>query len=190
MHDKRFDPTLISRLDNPERRKKLPPEELLALLELKGGEDILDVGAGAGYFTFPAAEKTSGTVYALDAQSEMLDYLLSRLEESEFDGNVEIIQGEAEQIPLDDEQVDAVICSMVLHEVEPLAQGLSEIRRVLKPGGKALCIEWEVADTGSGPPQAHRVSSADMARILKETGFQVLSTRPWTEAFYSIVFQK
>ncbi|MEI0738936.1 hypothetical protein VQ056_23810 [Paenibacillus sp. JTLBN-2024] len=47
MHDKRFDPTLISRLDNPERRKKLPPEELLALLELKGGEDILDVGAGA-----------------------------------------------------------------------------------------------------------------------------------------------
>ncbi|MCJ8014533.1 class I SAM-dependent methyltransferase [Paenibacillus sp. KQZ6P-2] len=189
MNDKRFDPARIARLDNPERRKKLPPEQLLDLLDLTGSEDILDVGAGGGYFTFPAAERTRGTVYALDAQPEMLEHLKSRMPER-TSGRIEIIQGEAEQIPMEDAKVDAVICSMVLHEVDPLEQGLREIRRVLRQGGRALCIEWERVETESGPPLNHRIASADMAGILEGMGFKVLSRQPWTEAYYSIVFEK
>ncbi len=189
MNDKRFDPARIAKLDNPERRKNLPPEQLLDLLGLTGSEDILDVGAGGGYFTFPAAARTSGTVYALDAQSQMLEYLKSRLKEHAA-GNIEIIQGEAEQIPMGDATVDAVICSMVLHEVDPPEQGLREIRRVLKKGGRALCIEWERVETESGPPQSHRMASTEMVSILENMDFKVLSRQPWTEAFYSVVFEK
>lgn len=189
MNDKRFDPARIARLDNPERRKNLPPEQLLDLLGLTGSEDILDVGAGGGYFTFPAAERTRGIVYALDAQPEMLEHLKSRLPEGKS-GRIELIQGEAEHIPMEDAKVDAVICSMVIHEVDPPEQGLREIQRVLKKGGRALCIEWEHVETESGPPQNHRIASVDMARILEDIGFKVLSRQPWTEAFYSIVFEK
>ncbi|MEC0372694.1 class I SAM-dependent methyltransferase [Paenibacillus chibensis] len=189
MNDKRFDPARIAKLDNPERRKNLPPEQLLDLLGLTGSEDILDVGAGGGYFTFPAAARTSGTVYALDAQSQMLEYLKSRMEEQKS-GHIEMIQGEAEQIPMEDAKVDAVICSMVLHEVDPPEQGLREIQRVLKKGGRALCIEWERLETESGPPQNHRISSAEMVETLENMGFRVLSRQAWTEAFYSVVFEK
>ncbi|MEC0243708.1 class I SAM-dependent methyltransferase [Paenibacillus dokdonensis] len=189
MNDKRFDPARIAKLDNPERRKNLPPEQLLDLLGLTGSEDILDVGAGGGYFTFPAVERTSGIVYALDAQSAMLEYLKSRMEEQKI-GRIKIIEGEAEHIPMEDEKVDAVICSMVLHEVDPPDQGLREIQRVLKKGGRALCIEWEHVETESGPPQNHRISSSEMSRVLEGMGFKVLSRQPWTEAFYSIVFEK
>lgn len=187
MSEEPYDPTLIARLDSPERRKKLPPEELLKLLELKGSEDILDVGAGGGYFTFPASERTTGAVYALDAHSEMLGILKSRIEEHNA-ANIEVIQGAAEHIPLEGEKVDMVICSLILHIAEPHEQGIKEIQRVLKKGGKALCIEWEYPE--SEPPVDHRISSSDMARMAEKHGFKVLSRQPWSEAYYSMVIQK
>lgn len=182
-----YDPTLIARLESPERLDKLPPEKLLDLLELSGHEDLLDVGAGSGYFTFPAAARTSGTVYALDTHPQMLDMLKTRSEERGIT-NIRLIQGTAEQIPLGDESVDVMILSLILHIAEPHEQGLKEVQRVLKKGGKALCVEWAYPD--SEPPSDHRISSSDMARMGEELGLKVLSRQPWSDKYYSIVFQK
>lgn len=124
MNEKRFDPAKLERLDSPERRKALPPDELLKKLPINKQDNILDLGAGTGYFALPAARMTNGTVYALDVEPQMLAFLKERME---ADGitNVELVQGEIEGIPLADHIVNHIIASFVLHEVEPLSKGLN-----------------------------------------------------------------
>ena len=62
------------KLDNPERRAFLPPEETLRKLGLQPGEIMADIGCGIGYFTFPAASIVGPNVkvFALDVAPEML----------------------------------------------------------------------------------------------------------------------
>jgi ubiquinone/menaquinone biosynthesis C-methylase UbiE len=74
MHDKRFPASNASKLDDPARNEWLPTDEVLAILAVRNGEAIADVGAGTGYFSFPLAKVAGpqGRVYAVDAQAEML----------------------------------------------------------------------------------------------------------------------
>lgn len=172
MSERRFNPELMGRLDNPERRKLLPPEQLLELLHIQEDSRVLDLGAGTGYFAIPAAALTRNVLYALDVSPEMLEVVKERVKDRQL-SHVEFLQGEIEQIPLEGEVVDRIIASFVLHEVEPLEQGLKEINRVLKPEGKVLCVEWEKQEAEQGPPLRHRIHSAEMARSFEEQGFIV-----------------
>ncbi|RCW63337.1 class I SAM-dependent methyltransferase [Saliterribacillus persicus] len=63
----------VSYLESPERRKEFSPEQLLNMIPLKETDNVLDFGAGTGYFTIPMAEKTKGNVYALDIDAAMLE---------------------------------------------------------------------------------------------------------------------
>lgn len=189
MHEKRFNPEHMARLDNPERRKKLPPEVLLALLPIGKTDSILDLGAGTGYFAIPAAQMTDGLIYALDIEPKMLEELQSRLAQQHVP-NVKVITGAIEDIPLEDAAVHHVIASFVMHEVEPLSKGINEIYRVLKPGGHCLCLEWEKTPSESGPPLEHRIHSSDMTHAFQNAGFTVISQAAPTEANYVLVLRK
>jgi ubiquinone/menaquinone biosynthesis C-methylase UbiE len=81
MDEIRFDPSKKDLLDSPERKKLLPPEKLLSLLPIQKNHDILDLGAGSGYFAIPTAQLTDGTIYALDLEPEMLAVLKARMDE-------------------------------------------------------------------------------------------------------------
>lgn len=189
MNERRFDPSKLERLDNPERRKALPPEQLLKLLPIQAHDAILDLGAGTGYFTWPAASMTDGTVYALDVEPKMLSILKERKEEYGLT-NVEVVEGVIEDIPLPDHVVEHVIGSFVLHEVEPLSKGLTEISRTLKAGGHLFCLEWEKKDEEKGPPLDHRIHSDDMQAALTEAGFTIVSRSFPTESHYVLIAQK
>lgn len=189
MHERRFNPDHMSRLDNPERRKKLPPEKLLELLPIGKTDNILDLGAGTGYFAIPAAKMTDGSVFALDIEPKMLDELQARLAQQHIQ-NVKLITGAIEEVPVEDEVVDHVIASFVMHEVDPLSKGINEIHRVLKPGGHCFCLEWEKIPSDSGPPLAHRIHSNDMVQAFQDAGFTVITQKAPTEANYVLVVKK
>lgn len=189
MLERRFDPSKMARLDNPERRKALPPENILTESKLGSSNDVLDLGAGTGYFTVPAAKMTKGTVYALDIEPQMLDFLKNRVQEEQLT-NVEFIQGVIEEIPMDNEKVDFVIASFVLHEVEPLSKGLDEILRVMKPGGSCLCIEWEKKQMEQGPPLGHRINSDDMKVAFLQKGFRDVTVSYPSDAHYIVIAHK
>lgn len=189
MSERRFNPAQMAKLDNPERRKALPPEKILSLLEIKEKDNVLDLGAGIGYFTLPAAALTSGKVYALDVEEQMLEVLKQRIDEQHLN-NVELVEGVIENIPMGNDQVEKIIASLVLHEVEPLSKGLQEIHRVLKSDGLCLCLEWEKKPMEQGPPLHHRIHSDDMKKTFEELGFKVVSLTFPTEQHYLVVVQK
>src|SRR5699024_540048 len=119
VRDKRFNPKHLHKLDTPEREKLLPKEEILDVLNIKSTDTILDLGSGTGYFTIPLASKTNGIVYGLDIEKEMLQYLKGRYTKKNIT-NIELVEGKIENIPLQDQIVDKILASMVLHEIEPL----------------------------------------------------------------------
>lgn len=189
MTERRFNPEHMKKLDNPERRKLLPPHKLLELLEIQDNDILIDLGAGTGYLTSPAASLTRNKVYALDVEPQMLQYLGKRVEEQKLD-NVELIEGAIERIPLAGQIADHVIASFVLHEVEPLEKGLQEMGRVLKPGGKVLCVEWEKKQTEQGPPLHHRIQSNELAKAFGENGFLVEKLTYPSDQHYLMVARK
>lgn len=189
MHDRRFDPAHMHRLDSPERRKMLPPDTLLKQLPIEETDSVVDLGAGTGYFTIPAAQRTQGRVIAVDVEPQMLEVIKDKVEENGAN-NVELVQGAIEDVPLEDETANHVIASLVLHEVEPLQRGLSEIRRLLKDGGHCLCLEWEKTPSEMGPPLHHRIHSSDMKKAFEDAGFTVTKHEAPTPMHYLLVARK
>ena len=106
-------------------------------LKLSRGKTALDLAAGTGKFS-PRLLATGATVIAVEPVQAMLDQLIRRLPD------VDVRSGSAQQIPLEDSSVDAVVCAQSFHWFAT-PEALKEICRVLKPGG-ALGLVWNVRE--------------------------------------------
>ncbi|MGP4062460.1 class I SAM-dependent methyltransferase [Halobacillus sp. H74] len=174
-------------LDSDKRKEQFSPESLLELLPIKNTDDILDVGAGTGFLTIPAAKKTDGMVYALDIDPKILQIANSKALTEELE-NVRTIQGEMKDLPLSDDTIDIVLASLVLHEIKPLSETLQLIHQVLKENGYFACVELEVEEQ---PNQNHpRISSIIMEEELNKAGFKVSKKLHPTESIYVLIAQK
>ena len=171
MSDKRFDPKKADKLFAEERRKLIPAESVLEYLQLKPGDTVADLGAGNGYFTIPMAKKTGNTVYAIDIEPKMLDLLKANAKDEQLT-NIKYVVSDLENIQLEDNTVNKVFVSFVIHEGTDIDKALREMKRILKPNGEMVLLEWEAVETETGPPLHHRIPSEKMVEILKENGLQ------------------
>ncbi len=163
----RFNPEHRDRLMSDDRRKILSAQDVVRFLGVDGSVSIADVGVGPGYFAIPAAKSTTGRVYGVDVSSRMLDALQEHAS-NEGVGNIEVLEGDAQAIPLHDGAVDRALCAFVLHEVDDLHQAVSELKRITKPGGKIGVIEWEKRETEQGPPVSDRLSKDDLRQAFAQ----------------------
>ena len=112
------------------------------------GERVVDIGSGAGFDSFLAAQQVgpNGQVIGVDMTPEMLDKSTATAAELRL-GKVEFRAGLAEALPVDDCWADVVVSNGVINLCADKRAVLSEIRRVLKPGG------WlQFADIANGRP--------------------------------------
>ena len=108
-----------------------------ALIELKPGETVLDLGSGGGIDVLLSAKRVgpTGKAYGLDMTDEML--ALARENQRQAGAtNVEFLKGEMENIPLPDDSVDVVISNCVINLSADKDRVLREAFRVLRPGGR------------------------------------------------------
>lgn len=180
----------INMLENAERKNNFPAEDLLKLLPIEKTDYILDLGAGTGYLTIPAAKKTDGIVYALDLDGGILEYLDSKAQKEKL-GNLKTLEASFNDIPLEANAIDIALASISLHEITPLSSALEEILRVMKKNGIFLCLEFEKKEVSTGP----RVHSSVMEQALKDAGFSIQdkifpTTQIVNEDLYIIIAQK
>ena len=104
---------------------------------LQPGEDVLDVGCGAGMDSLVAAQMVgaTGSVTGVDMTPEMVAKARGSIAEMGL-GNVRIVEGSAEHVPFDDASFDVVISNGVIDLIPDKDAVLSEITRVLRPGGR------------------------------------------------------
>lgn len=174
MHDRRFPAHQAHRLEDPARLEWLPPGEVLSLLNIAPGEIIADIGAGTGYFALPMAGRTGnqGRVIAVDAQSEMLDWIRRKMESSAF-SNIQMVHAEAQATTLPGATCDLVFMANVWHEFPNREAVLAEAARILKPGGRLAILDWRPdVEREAGPPIEHRISVGDCVHEMQNAGFE------------------
>jgi len=180
----------IAFLDSKQRETLIPPESLIGQMPIQNDHALLDIGAGSGFFTIPMAESTTGSVYALDADNRMLRVIKEKAKEKGLN-NIELIQDYLEEFSLQNDSIDFVMASLILHEVSSLSKALLKIYEVLKPGGHLLCLEYEKNDNIiEGPPKAIRISSKELESALTVTGFKVVKTTKINDSIYTILAVK
>jgi demethylmenaquinone methyltransferase/2-methoxy-6-polyprenyl-1,4-benzoquinol methylase len=134
------DAVLSAGLDERWRRKGI------GLLRLREGDRVLDLCGGTGDFALLAAARTGGQgrVIIYDFNRRMMEAGRRKIERSARGRNILCIQGDAESISFADESFEAVTLGFGLRNFVHLEIGLGEIRRVLKPGGSLLVLEFSL----------------------------------------------
>lgn len=184
----KFDPEKRKTLNSKQRQEKLPPAQVLRDIGLEAHTVWADIGCGTGFFTIPLANEVK-EVYALDIRAEMLRDLSEILGQLQIH-NVKVLQSEESRLPLLDRQVDGILTSLVLHEVEQPLEFFRELNRVLQTGGRLLVIEWAKASTEMGPPLEHRLSIQQLDEWALTTGFSNVKSWQWSENFIGIEYCK
>ena len=128
-----------------------------AVAELREGDTVLDLGSGGGIDVLLSARRVgpTGVVYGLDMTDEMLALAQENKAKAGVT-NAHFLKGDIEQVPLPAESVDVVISNCVINLSTDKAQVLTEIARVLRPGGRVGFSDVVAEDRLSATERAER----------------------------------
>ena len=167
------------------RRRSLVHEAIAAA----PGERMLDVGCGPGFYAAELLERVGpdGHVVGVDTSAPMLAVAARRVDGHD---NVELLEAPATALPFESGSFDGAISVQVLEYVDEVALALSELHRVLRPGGRLVVwdVDWETLSMHSADPQrmqrvleawdrhlVHRSLPTTLAGSLREAGFTDIS---------------
>ncbi len=171
MTDKKFNPLNKTKLHNPERLKFTPPEILINALDLDNPENLVDYGAGTGFFTYYFSEKfPDARLFALDIEPLMIE----EMENTMGGENLFPLEIADNEMPFGENSIDAVWSIAVQHELSTPDVWLNNVYKCLKPGGKVLIVDWDINQDpkySAGPPLDHRIDDKKLIRILEHYKF-------------------
>jgi len=121
---------------------KLWRKKAINLLRSRNPKVILDVATGTGDFAIQALTLNPDKIIGIDISTGMLEMGRVKIREQELEPKIELLVGDSENIPFEENKFDAITVAFGVRNFENLEQGLREIRRVLKPGGMLVVLEF------------------------------------------------
>lgn len=170
------------------------PAQILAACNLQTTDSVADFGAGSGFLSREAAKFVpKGNVFAIEIHREIVTRLARDAQDANLT-NIHPLWGDIE-LPggtrLDDASVNFVIISNVLFHLDDKIACIKEAKRVLKPDGRLLIVDWTESFGGIGPAPSAVVTKQMAEELCARAGFTKISdTLPAGEHHYAILFKK
>ena len=161
---------------------------------IQPGQDIADLGAGSGYYTIAAAKAlaATGRVYAIDIQKELLTKLKNNATREGL-YNVEVIWGDIEKMngtKLRDSSVDLAFLCNILFQIEDKDNTIKEIKRILKPAGRVLVVDWTDSFGGIGPQPKMVVLKDKAMDMFEKNGYHLDREIQAGSHHYGLIYKK
>ncbi len=167
------------------------PEEILNILDLKNDMIACEFGCGAGIFAISLAKRlTNGKVYGLDVQDEKLSALKNRANMENL-LNIDTILCDLERpngSTLQSDYSDLVLIPNVLFQAEEKSAIIEEAKRVLKPEGQLLIIDWK-KDAPLGPKEG-RISPEEVKKMAEKLNLKLKKEFSAGIYHYALLFTK
>ena len=176
------------RSDDPERRQWQDPEKILTSIGVAPGMVFIDVGCGDGYFALPAARRVGpqGKVYAVDSDAAAVERLREQAAREGLDNLFSEVR-EAEETVVCEGCADYVFFGIDLHDFEDPAQVLLNAKKMLRPQGHLIDLDWKDESMEFGPPQQKRFSIDKARYLIESAGFTIASVTDAGPYHYLII---
>ena len=161
---------------------------------IQAGQKIADLGAGSGFYTLAAAKAlaATGLVYAVDVQKDLLTKLKNAATKEGL-YNIEVVWGDAEKpggTKLRENSIDLAFICNVLFQMEDKQSVITETKRILVHGGRALVVDWSDSFGGLGPKKEMVVSKAAATEMFEKRGFHLDREISAGAHHYGLIFKK
>lgn len=161
---------------------------------IQAGMEIADFGSGSGHYTLSAAKAliSTGRVYAIDVNKDLLTKLKNNATREGL-YNIEIIWGDIEKpngTKLRDSSVDLVLLSNILFQVEDKMGVINETKRVLKPNGRVMLVDWSDSFGGIGPAPKSVFRKDKATSVFEKAGFHMEKEIDAGSHHYGFIYKK
>ncbi len=188
-HEDEFARVLLS----DERRKWQDPLKISKAMGVGRGMTVADLACGPGFFTLPLASLVGegGVVYAVDTSKTMLDHLRATMAGSDTARTaVKVIQSDVCDTGIPSGSVDVALFANVLHDLQDKRAFLGEVKRICKPGGVAVDVDWKKARIDKGPPYEIRLTEATARKVLAANGLRTVGLLDAGPYHYGLVCRR
>lgn len=170
------------------------PEQLWRDLGLRADQTVVHLGCGAGFYIIPAAHIVGrhGKVVGVDVLANMLEEVEGRAGRAGVADIVHTVRANLEEergSTLPENSADWVLVANILHQSDP-PKILTEARRLLRPAGKVVVIEWDVAATPLGPPNPKRIAEHEVRSVAEQVGLHVERSFKPSPYHYGVVLSE
>ena len=121
-------------------------KRVVRLLKKEAPDTILDIATGTGDLAINLAKTNATKIVGLDISSGMLDIRKQKIKKKSLDSKIDMILGDSEDMPFEDNAFDAITVAFGVRNFETLENGLKEIYRVLKPNGTFVILETSIPE--------------------------------------------
>jgi ubiquinone/menaquinone biosynthesis C-methylase UbiE len=128
----------------------------------------------------------TGRVYAVDNAEIMIEQIRAKNPPP----NLELVLADVTGTGLPGGMADICLLASILHEVKEPSRLVVETARLLKPGGRAVVVDWRAEFDSPGPPQRKRISRERLEELFNQAGLKLLNYREWTDFYFAAVGEK
>jgi|GEM_PF-775515 len=168
------------------------PVEIIEALDIKPGETVADIGAGAGYFTgwLSQAVGPQGRVYAVDVSDEAIQLLNNKIGFYPI-RNINPVLCTETDLKLSSQSLDLAFLLNTFSVVQQKETMLANLMTALKDRGRIAIIDWDAKKNGPpGPPRVERLSEERVIKMAEQAGFRLSHRHDILPSQYFLEFVK
>ena len=177
-------------LERPMREQEERTDLLIKGMNLKPNDQIADIGAGSGYFSFRIASLLKkGNVFAVDISPKMLGIIRAKIKDLRI-SNVMPVQSTITKTMLEPSSIDKALIVDAYHEFSHPREMALSIHQSLKPEGRLILIEYRKEDPSVSIKPLHKMSQKQAILEIESVGFQWEKTLSMLPQQHFMIFKK